>query len=723
MTITAPWNPNPLQIAIVAHDVRTFQYDPRLAARPARDYQRELTQALENEVPLAMPGERLQIALATGGGKTRVLNDFIFNYATRMGAKILVVAPDWELIAQQVNDACARHPHARDIITFVGGAGAEGKMFGAPCSAQPQVWFTTIQTAWARRHSDFAALDFDVVMLDEVHYGETGKLQAALYARYKATSVFVGATATPRAGSKFRVVGPVYDLEGLVERGILARPFVSSIETRVQWNPSIDGTAHDFAATSLNELARNKARNEIIVASVADNISTLAPALVFAINIEHAELLARQLRAAGIRAAATHSRQSADERDRLVTAFRKGELDALVNVNALTTGVDLPNTMGIVLAKPTMSDIRLTQQIGRGSRCTPTKDHFYVVDLVDNIVGPNGAYVKRPHGYFGSPQTGRARRAKHEYIPSQLVTIADMSSPMNGFSVQPSQTFQIEFTLEARTNVLKAANVIEQIVRELPNAVNTTACATDGASWAVACVGEQILIRSPLFAGADELSLMAKNVDHIGVVAARDGYGIARGVPVHAHMAWCPEAGHLTALVNYFGYFEPALASVAPPPDLTLARPMPARRASRDVTQLKTTEDWFEYMDRAGTPFQSLDLTPLFSQGWAIDVPFYTDMLNGEWMAAWVSLAMHIMRAAEEGRPLKGNPLRRVQSLPITRGARGRIEELCNLVGAPPRLMNLLLRQREALLKGEWLVHPRFGSLARRVGESWQLSA
>ena len=79
--------------AAINQPARTYQYKARRAQAPARDYQIELVDDLARALAMASAGTRIMTPLATGGGKTRVLNDCLWQHAVPIGANILWLAP------------------------------------------------------------------------------------------------------------------------------------------------------------------------------------------------------------------------------------------------------------------------------------------------------------------------------------------------------------------------------------------------------------------------------------------------------------------------------------------------------------------------------------------------------------------------------------------------------------------------------------------------------
>jgi phage repressor protein C with HTH and peptisase S24 domain len=61
-----------------------------------------------------------------------------------------------------------------------------------------------------------------------------------------------------------------------------------------------------------------------------------------------------------------------------------GRIQFLATCSLLNEGWDSPRTSVIVMARPTMSKVLYTQQLGRGTRTFQGKESLYVIDVVDN---------------------------------------------------------------------------------------------------------------------------------------------------------------------------------------------------------------------------------------------------------------------------------------------------------------------------------------------------
>lgn len=119
--------------------------------------------------------------------------------------------------------------------------------------------------------------------------------------------------------------------------------------------------------------------------------------IVYAIDIDHAQMIAAYYKAMGIKAVALDSKTPAKTRQRMVEAFRKGELDCMVNVNLFDEGFDCPDVEYIQMARPTLSLAKYLQMVGRGLRINH-KQKDKVCMIIDNV----GNYRK-----FGLPDRER----------------------------------------------------------------------------------------------------------------------------------------------------------------------------------------------------------------------------------------------------------------------------------------------------------------------------
>ena len=80
------------------------------------------------------------------------------------------------------------------------------------------------------------------------------------------------------------------------------------------------------------------------------------------------------------------------ERKEMLAKFQKGEIKAMCACDLLNEGWDCPETEVLFMARPTMSKVLYTQQLGRGMRLADSKDFLMVFDFVDNASQYNMPY-------------------------------------------------------------------------------------------------------------------------------------------------------------------------------------------------------------------------------------------------------------------------------------------------------------------------------------------
>ena len=119
--------------------------------------------------------------------------------------------------------------------------------------------------------------------------------------------------------------------------------------------------------------------------------------IVYAIDIVHAQAIAACYNALGIKSVALDSKTPAKKRKEMVEAFRRSEIDCMVNVNLFDEGFDCPDVEFIQMARPTLSLAKYLQMVGRGLRINH-KNNDKVCMIIDNV----GNYRK-----FGLPDKPR----------------------------------------------------------------------------------------------------------------------------------------------------------------------------------------------------------------------------------------------------------------------------------------------------------------------------
>jgi len=83
--------------------------------------------------------------------------------------------------------------------------------------------------------------------------------------------------------------------------------------------------------------------------------------------------VAEEIKKHGIKAEVVTGETPKEERDRIISDFKNGKLQCVVNVGVMTTGVNIPRCDLIALLTATTSAGRYVQMVGRGLRTHPGK--------------------------------------------------------------------------------------------------------------------------------------------------------------------------------------------------------------------------------------------------------------------------------------------------------------------------------------------------------------
>ncbi len=132
-------------------------------------------------------------------------------------------------------------------------------------------------------------------------------------------------------------------------------------------------------------------RNNLIVDTFMEYVSTKRT-VIFCASVKHAEKIADKIRQRGVNAQAVSGSMKPSVRKEILVKFRKGEILALCSCDLLNEGWDCPETEVLFMARPTMSKVLYTQQLGRGMRLCAGKDCLMVFDFVDNASQYNMPY-------------------------------------------------------------------------------------------------------------------------------------------------------------------------------------------------------------------------------------------------------------------------------------------------------------------------------------------
>ena len=239
-----------------------------------------------------------------------------------------------------------------------------------------------------RHYFEYPADYYDYICVDEAHHAVAPMLKRVI--QHFSPGFLIGLTATDERldHKKLESVFGNYEihlsLEEAMNKDIVAKANVYRIETNLDLS-HVRFNGKDYVNADLEKSIRVTSRNELI----ADVLKRYfcggemeeKQGVVFCVNIAHAKEMAAVLNRYGIAASAF---TGADKKSAgIMNDFKEHKIRFLCAVQRISEGWDYPELGILVMARPTMSKVLYLQQIGRGLRRTNTKNHVFVIDVVD----------------------------------------------------------------------------------------------------------------------------------------------------------------------------------------------------------------------------------------------------------------------------------------------------------------------------------------------------
>ena len=134
-------------------------------------------------------------------------------------------------------------------------------------------------------------------------------------------------------------------------------------------------------------LGRDEDRTRTIVESILGKPERWQ-IVVFAASVENAQTLATLLTLQGRSAASIDQDTSTEDRRVAIERFKSGELKVLTNYAVLSQGFDAPKTDAVYITRPTSSEVRYLQMVGRGLRGPKNggTEEVLIVNMLDNLL-------------------------------------------------------------------------------------------------------------------------------------------------------------------------------------------------------------------------------------------------------------------------------------------------------------------------------------------------
>ena len=382
------------------------------------DYQEDMKARIEKALCLH---RSVMAQMPTGTGKTVLLASVVESFLREhSNCKVWIVAHRRELVSQiretiervfskitpslfTLKEGSTSHPDplssgAREETAPPRRSEPLRSKVGGPSKVSPDclsasafnVPIKAVSIQWLSKHYDEIEEEPGMIVIDEAHHA-LAKTYKEMWERFPKAK-FLGLTATPcRLNGKgftdlFDVLVQSWDVPEFISKGRLATYDFVSIKSDGVTQRLIDslqkrGADGDYQNKEMDMLLNKKPSIERLYRSL-EEYGKNRKGIVYAINISHAQKITKLYQEHGVKAIAIDSKTPATERQQDIEAFKKGDIQVLVNVDIFSEGFDCPDVEFVQLARPTLSLAKYLQMVGRGLRVAKGKKNCVIIDNV-----------------------------------------------------------------------------------------------------------------------------------------------------------------------------------------------------------------------------------------------------------------------------------------------------------------------------------------------------
>lgn len=333
-----------------------------------REYQQKLIESLRTSI--GKGNKKIVLCAPTGAGKT-IMFTYMISEHLKKGGRALVFTHRKELL-KQAGSSFEKFGLKPDFIR----AGSKPRL-------DLNLHVAMIET-FDRRKDDlsFFLQQKTLIIIDECHINNFTKS----FEHISKETIVIGVTATPyRKGAEIESLSDFYtdliqdvDTVDLIRLGFLAD--AESFGVKIQMR-NLKKKGDDFDTEKY--YADHKMYQGVI-----ENWVRLVPnskTLLFASNVKSSKEVCQEFILNGYDSRHIDATTPANIRTETLAWFEENKGSILCNCGILTAGYDCPDIETIILYRATTSLPLFLQMVGRGSRPTPTKSKFTILDFGNNI--------------------------------------------------------------------------------------------------------------------------------------------------------------------------------------------------------------------------------------------------------------------------------------------------------------------------------------------------
>ncbi len=269
-----------------------------------------------------------------------------------------------------------------------------GLLSGTSKELQADYLFSTMQMmSKSEIYTQFAADEFDVIVIDEVHHAGASSYRRIM--DYFKPQFWLGMTASPDTNQ--------YDIYSIFDHNIayeirlqqaleedLLCPFHYFGITDLELNGQVfdDNTG----VRNFNALVSEERVKYVIEKAEYYGFSgERVKGLVFCSRKEEAKELSEKFNRFGYRTEVLTGKDNQERRERVIERLVDDEdinhqLDYIFTIDIFNEGVDIPEINQIIMLRPTESPVIFIQQLGRGLRKFENKEYVVVLDFIGNYM-------------------------------------------------------------------------------------------------------------------------------------------------------------------------------------------------------------------------------------------------------------------------------------------------------------------------------------------------